>query len=392
MISDRLLAQLTDEVTIPLRVDRVLYELNGPAIFISRFGLTEMVFFKGDETKEGEFFLAAPVDREAIRSLEDGTLSIRGALSQQELLGLFVNASRNIERLGFVSIDEARAFLPKRGLGLYSSFGSNVPDVREADDRAFAFKFLGDEMLEGEMPFGIFKSLVGGTYDALRKTIVPEALRRGRDREVLEFPLLQPQLASLYIPIGKPKVDVALAERRKLKVDLDLVQDQAKFESERFSSMLERAAELAAANKLSNAFVHDHIDFLHDVLEIIPDDRSDISQLSYHSNFGPRFAAEISRQDGQRILNNYKKVVSSDVTRTAVVVGVRPKTQWLLVRDSNGREITANINPSVYQRMFANGRLQIGTRLRMKGSLTKRVDRDLIDVRGEPDLVTDRIV
>ena len=48
MTASDLVARLAGEIRLPLHIDRILYELNGPAIFTTRIGLSEVLCFKGD--------------------------------------------------------------------------------------------------------------------------------------------------------------------------------------------------------------------------------------------------------------------------------------------------------------------------------------------------------
>jgi len=103
-----------------LRPDEVLYSFDGPAIFTCRIGFDTYLFYKADEHKNGDYYVAASISPEELAALKAGELSVRGALAQQKCWLMDVDLDFEVRRYEQRHLDTAGRLLPRHGVALLS--------------------------------------------------------------------------------------------------------------------------------------------------------------------------------------------------------------------------------------------------------------------------------
>jgi hypothetical protein len=373
----------------PLVPDAVLYEFGGPAIFTTRIGLDRLLFYKSDEHELGEYYVAVALSEDEIEALKKGRLSVRGALAQPRCWLLDVDFDLNVRRYEEKRTITLTGILPSYGIPLHGSMRT-APDSIQQATSPLAFKFFGDELRDGLMPFSTFKGLVNSVYEVVRRSLIPPSLSAGRDSDLLDFPIQQPLLASLLIAIHHPSINVGLLRRRPRTKNLDpkVLVEETEAEGARFVEQIERTVEVAVRGKITKTFARDNFSLLDNIAEIIPAEQTDVSKLQLTSYFGgTEHFVEVDRAIGDRIRDAYKEVRDNTVTLTGTIVGLMERSRTFVLRNRFGRQITCYVVPSIYDNLLAEGELVIGRSLKVTGAFQKRAERDLMKVEGRPTLL-----
>lgn len=373
----------------PIKIEKTLYELEGPAIFTSRVGLDLLLFFKVEERASSDVFLVARTSTDEVAALENGAVSVRGILQKDENWLLELDLEDRILGFDRKSSDAFLSIMPPTRLPLYSHF-EEAPDVVSSSTTPLVFKFTGPALSQRGMPLSVFKGLVESVYESVRRSIVPPSLRSGRNIELLDFPVRNLEFRSLLIPLGHPEIDETLLRRRNATKDLlptNLIKE-AEVEGARFAENVERTIEKASGGSFTKSYAREQIGTLRGIADIIPHERTDFSSMYFSSNLNlERFSAYVDREVGDRIYETYKAVRGDPKTIVGRIVGQTQKSKRLLIRNRFGRETTVYLAPTVYDSMLAEGNLFIGQNLEFKGDLEKRSDRDLLKSDGRPKIL-----
>lgn len=376
--------------TEPVRVEQMLYELDGPAIFTSRIGLDLLLFFKVEERKSSDVFLVARTTADEVTALEKGAVSVRGVLQKDENWLLELDLEDRILGFDRKPSDAFLSIMPPTRLPLYSDF-KEAPDVAPSPTTPLVFKFTGPALSQRGMPLSVFKGLVESVYESVRRAIVPPSLSGGRSIELLDFPVRSLAFRSLLVPLGQPEIDETLLRKRSATrglVPSHLIRE-AEIEGAKFAENVERTVEKASGGKLTKSYARQQIETLRSISDILPHERTDFSSMYFSSSLNLQtYSAYVDREVGDRIYETYKSVRGDPKRIVGKIVGQTEKSKRLLIRNRFGRETTVYLAPSIYDSMLAQGDLFIGQNLEFKGDLEKRSDRDLLKSDGRPKILT----
>jgi hypothetical protein len=344
------------------------------------------LFFKSDEFEDGDYYLAASVSDRELSALKQGRLSVRGALSQSRCWLLQTDFDLGVQRYEEKNENEVRAFLPKSGVPLFGSFRT-APDSVAQTDALFAFKFYGDEMSEEGMPFSTFKGLVDSVYEVVRKALTPNSLLGGRDKNFIDYPVRQPEFASLLIAIDDPEIDAARlrAQRRTRNLAPEAVAEEAYQRGREFAEQIERTVDLAMEGRLPENYGRDNFEFIQQIVEILPSADSDVSKLQFSSSSGgAEVFVEVDALAGDRIRESYALVAGRDVYMTGIVDSIIGSSKTFRLKTDYGREITCQLGWNQFDELTANDRLRYGVRIGVNGRYVERQRRDWMKVEGDP--------
>jgi len=376
----------TDWAIGALEPDEILYYLNGPAIFTRRFGLANYLFFKSDEYSDGDYLLATIVDDVVLDALKSGRLSVRGALAQDTIWLVAADLDMNVVRYEAKTEADAARFLPKAGVPLRSSFRT-APDSLAQTDALFAFKFFGRDMSERGMPLSTFKEIVDKVTNVVQTALTPDSLSGGRDRRFIDYPVRQPEFASLLIAIDEPRVDTAQlrAGGRTRNLDPNAVFDEAFAKGRDFAGHIERTVDLARAGGLPDQYAADNFVFLQQLVEILPSSRSDVSKMQFSSNAsGAQVFVEVDAHAADLIRQSIKAVEHRAIYVTGIVDGLIGKSKTFRLQTDFGREVTCQLGWRQFDELVERDVLRFGVRLGVHGRYVKRDRRDLMHVEGDP--------
>lgn len=366
--------------------DEVLYYLNGPAIFTCRIGLMKYLFFKSDEHNQGDYYIAASITDRELNALREGRLSVRGALSQPHFWLIQTDFELNVRRYEEKSEGEVRALMPKPGIPVLSSFETAADSITQTDS-LFAFKFYGAELSEEGMPLSTFKSLVDNVYTVVRNALTPSSLSTGRDRRFMDFPVRQPEFASLLIAIDNPILNATQlrARDRTRNLDPNAIVQEAHERGREFADQVERTIDLAMTGQLPDQFAADNFAFLRQIIDILPATDGDVSKLQFSSNSADgQVFVEVDAVAGDRIRQSVETVERRNVYINGIVTAVLWKSKTIRLQTDYHREVTCQLGYTLFDELVAADRLKIGARIGVNGRYTSREYRDWMKVEGNP--------
>ena len=206
----------TDWKSGPITPQDVLYEFDGPSIFVSQIGLTPFLFLKQEEEDGRELFLATSVSEDEIRSLKAGRISIRGLVHHKNAWLIEADWDYRVRRYQKQDYAEFEKYLPESGIGIASKFGC-VPDNIEQANSFLSFKYESPEMSDNSIPLSVLKDLIDKTSRIIRQSLLPKNLQHGKKRKLLDFSVAPLKFASLLIAVKEPRFDTVALERRKCR-------------------------------------------------------------------------------------------------------------------------------------------------------------------------------
>lgn len=363
----------------------VLYYYDGPTIFLARVGFQECLFYKVDEQEGVDLFLVAPTNHMIVEALKSGTLSVRGAIQFQSQLWLSeVDRRLNLKRSWTVSWENMPdEFRPRHGIGVAPRAVASADSLEQAT-AFFSVKFSGDELNRWTIPFVRLKSLVDGVYASVRQIFpAPSVVGDRAFEKILGFDVFQPRLASLIIAVKEPTVDLNILKKAdRARVNVEAIRQALEANRQTFFETLSDIVREADRRDLKHGFAAEHYDTLSQVNELVPTERRDIDIVEFRAQ-SPTTTQSIVVDDrlGDRIRNGFRLVEKEGRHVTGKVVEVNAASETFVIVDkSTSRQITCVLEPGV----FRNFEPKVGERLRVRGAYGKRIRRDRIFVKGEP--------
>lgn len=371
-----------------IQPEQTLYFFDAPVIFSTQIGLQKYLFFKSDEIGNSDFFFASETSEDALLALMEGRLSVRGALMGDTIWLMELSFRREVLRFENFAISVVSSLLPEAGIAIGSNFGK-VPDTLEQATSDFSFRFFGNKIMHGSMPFSVFKSITDEVYGIVRKAFTPEVI--SSNPSFLSFPIHAPSFTSLLISLDAPKLD-----REKVKTVKDFT-DQQVSELEReveargvaFFKRLESLITDVSEQKVNSAHLPDEFDLIQSIVQIMPGEGGPISRLEVTTNrYSAREVIEIDERSGDSVREYFNSVKRSVVRVSGTIIGIAKKRHTMILQSNLGREVTCAIDQAIFDQMLVTGELKIGQRVLLEGAYTKRTRRDYIAVNGHPTILS----
>lgn len=350
--------------------------------------MQKYLFFKSDEIGNSDFFFASETSEEVLQALMEGRLSVRGALVRERIWLMELNFRREVLRFEKFAASVVYNLLPKPGIAISSDFGK-APDTLEQATSDFSFRFFGNKILHGTMPFSVFKSITDEVYGIVRKAFTPEVI--SSHPSLLSFPIRAPSFTSLLISLDAPKLD-----REKVKTTKDFT-DRQVLELEReveargaaFFKRLESLITNVSEQKVNSTHLPDEFDLIQSIVQIMPGEGGPISRLEVTTNrYSAREVIEIDERSGDSVREYFNSVKRSVVRVSGTIIGIAKKRHTIILQGDLGREVTCAIDQAIFVQMLAADELKIGQRVLLEGAYTKRTRRDYIAVNGHPTILS----
>lgn len=367
----------------------VLFEVDGPTIFTAQVGLSKMLFFKHDETDDAEIFIAAAVNDADLAALRAGRISVRGALSYREAWLIKTDFDYVVESYQAHDYSSIEPYLPPKGVGLAAKFGV-VPDSIEQADSFLSFKFIGQSMSEKSMPLSVFKELVDNISSFVRHTLLPTALKQGRNNRFFDVTIGQPKFASLLVSIKGFDFDSAgLRGFRSTKnLDPELLRREAvELGGDLWRSIAETSA-LAQQGELELGQARLHRTFLDQIATLVPSSDNDLERLeiSYHGEARPQVVT-IDQASGDRLIQAGQLDGRQHESVTGAVVEFNGIARTFVVKDDLDRQTTIAPKWRVFEELERNEALRRGVVMKITGPHWKRKRRDYMVTDDYPEII-----
>ena len=372
----------------PIKPTEILYQIEGPTIFTTFIGLTNYIFFKADEARELDIFLACPIANEELELLKAGRISVRGVLSYRSTWLIQTNARLEVEEFEEVSFNNIRELLPPSGVPLYAKHDTAPDSVPEAT-ALMSFKFVGQGMSPEAILLSTFKNLVDQISLLIRKALLPRALVDGRNNRFFDVQIAPPVLASCLIAIKTPEIDAVGLRGYKPTEFLspDRLREEAFQRGRSLWDAIEATTSAAARGELSEADIQAHREVLGQIVNLLPteDNELEMLQVTYRTDTGPK-TVSIDKAIGDRLV-----LAGSPSAMTQTIEGaimeVNGEARTFIIKNLRDRQITCALLNRIFDAMSSASQLGLGQRLRITGRFWKRKRRDYIYVEQYPQLL-----
>ena len=186
----------------PIRMEEVLFELDGPRIFTAQSASGLLLFYLADESNEALRYLVVPTNERILTRLKTGTCTVRNALAQPWLWVLDCDHHNTPLKCSQTTLDAIPAeVLPQKGITLWPHL-----------EPLFALRAIGDGLIEGSIPASVISHVINGATTALKKVtnrVFAAANSQGRKsnalRQFYDLPAQGFAYNSFEIAFGLPK-------------------------------------------------------------------------------------------------------------------------------------------------------------------------------------------
>ncbi|WP_375291826.1 hypothetical protein [Qipengyuania sp.] len=368
-----------------IRISEVLYEFEGPVVFVARVGFNELLFAKRDEGELADFFLAVETNDRIVAALRQGKLSLRGALDRPE--GWLIETDlRTIN--GFQSLAEGQFddLLPQPKIALYSRYGL-VPDTLEQAEAFIAFRFVGAAVQGGQVPLSVLQDKINDFAAFVKKALLPQALMTGRDYRFFDVEMAEPKFSSLVLAAKKPTFDEArIALSRRLEgVNPEALNLQAGNQGREFWGLLNRTLEqIDQTGELSQDFKIENQIFLTNLKGLIPSDDENLSRVEVTFNDGMNLHTAIIEGNQRRtIVAAQAEIEGFDVrTLVGVIIEVNGVAGTFIIKDMAERQTTCVMPRADFNELDDDNQLYRGRQVSITGIFTRRTRRDKLWIDG----------
>jgi hypothetical protein len=359
--------------------DEILYDFDGPMLFTSKSQFFPILCYKIDEEGSHAQYLVVPTSKAIVSKLREGQLALRSAMSQA--WGWIAEAEDRfqVRRTWSVSIDSLPAvLLPEPGYGIYPAHGIISERPSYATNPFLSIRFSGADVVGGQLPFGVFKTLVDEVATTLWAIFAPAVHAAGKKlseqtiRKAVKIPTYEPAFASLLIAIEQPTLDLS-SFRDKPDIDVGQATKNIARAYEEFFDSAKIVANAAARGEMTTGLVTDNIEATEALVPLIPTrrsffDRVEIGIRNNKDNLVINVTAADQIRDAYTISLAGKRTISGEV------VEINSTSGSFIVRSASFRNTTC-VSWSDPIRA-AISRLRNGMHVSVSGSFEKRKRRD----------------
>ncbi|UPJ76163.1 hypothetical protein [Bradyrhizobium sp. 187] len=361
----------------PILAQEVLYSFDGPVIFVAQVGLSKTLFVKFDEGDDTSFFHAGPIDENHLAALKAGELSLRGALTSDQIFIVELTQDLYVKRFWQ---DEIRLwserFLPARRIGL-------VPQVKLiwdslAEARALlALTFQGASLGRSHMPLGLLTGLVNKTHEAARRILLPPNLLSLKSASI-DFHVAPPKFSSLVLALQNPVFRKEVIQKRMPGEDApERLASEIQINGSDFVDNISELSESADKGEISLSIAQERFSSLEQIRSIVPTERNKLSELAITSNTDEkRSLVVVSHETGDKIIRARKLIEARPITDHGRIIQTNDKRYTVVYQSVRGTEVTFTMDATSFNAMEAEDSLKLGNRIRAVGYLERRTRRD----------------
>jgi len=363
-----------------IRPLEILYEYDGPTIFVAKIGFFDVIFHKFDETPEHEFFIVAQTNPKTVEALREGRLSMRGALEGDTYWIAQTAAHLEIVRTWRVDeYDLPTRILPTRHHGLLHQLNP-VPDTLEQATSFFSVKFNGPALSRQSISFRKMQSLLGEVYDVANNYLLPSVSRVSK-YSITDFELAPLKFASLLVSIRRPVVLEDAIRRRNLNVSpAEGLLGQMQQQRDDLIDGMAEVVDEAQRRELSLGFAGEHVTWIAALNTLAPSRGDDVEFVEVAA--GDTQSAKmliINAETAARIKAAHSEVARSIVRLRGKVVEVNASASTFVFKANNVRQTTCVVDPETFERMISNGELAVGAEIEAAGQFERRARRDMLN-------------
>lgn len=358
--------------------EKVIYELDGPAIFTYRLGISRYLFYKKDELAETDLFLVTPISDREVEALDSCHLSLRGAVVGRDGWLVELALTKVVVRYQELSQERVSAYLPPSGLSLDPK-KKNAPDTLAQVEAYFAMSFKGRQLRDDTILFSTFRLLVEAADETIRSVLAPERFANSR-RATIDYELYPPQLGSLVIAVKAPSFDANKLKRvtRHDPLSSHEILSQMDTNREEFFQGLARVVE--ASQKLDDdpAWIADNYQMLRQVSPVLPREGSVFESVQFSGVVADGFTSiYVDEVSGRRLAQAIDDADSVPVTEIGTIDIInKPKSTVVISTLSRDRQITCGMSRDLFESLDENPVFRQGSWVQVSGVIFERPRRD----------------
>lgn len=367
----------------------VLYEFDGPQLFVAQFGFIDAIFVRLDELVLGsDCWLCAALDERELKLIKANQLSVRAAFLKEKTWILSTDANLNVNQFWPTELRELNDdLLPVSGQALSAT--TRVPDTIEQSESYFSVGFKGGDVSSGTMLFSTLKILVDTAYDVSRKILGPQLLS-GSKSGTYDF-MVEPQIGSLIISIERPilnsdRINKKLADQGLSSDDMEGVITGQRDE---FLDAIDTLAHDARAGELEGEVDGIIRQGFEPIKYVIPNLDSSYGSIEFSARRETGVKTVVIDQVvGARIHRALDRSTENKVERVGVVVEINAESSTFLLKSRVGRLTTCIVPGDFFSRLQEEDGLEIGIVVKVAGNFQRRQRRDKIFVTKYPTVAT----
>ena len=353
--------------------------------FTAKIGFFDALLHHVGERDGSHFYLATETDAERIAALQSGRLSVRGALSGDKYWVIEANRNLVVERFWGCSADNVPASLmPPSHVPLYPYLPS-CPDYMEQSSAYFSMAFKGEKIGNRSMPFGLLRTLINGAYDATRRILSPAEFL-GSKSSTFDLPAYQPEFGSLVLALGAPLVTHKALKKRSLSEITAREQFDARRESF-FSEMAELVSD-AQTGAISDSVAEHRFALLDNIHRILPSQDSSLNEVTFAGVSDSSLRTlTVDEKAGVRINQAFKRAEGRVITEVGQVEIVNTNTKNFVYMSQRGKMVRCDLLSGHFDELIASGGLVNKAKVRVRGRLTRRTNRDQLTAEERPQIL-----
>jgi hypothetical protein len=360
--------------------DEILYDFDGPVLFTSKSRFFPILCYKTDEDSSLTQYIIVPTNKDIVARLKEGRIALRSAITQA--WGWIAEAENQfqIRRTWSIGTDSLPdAVLPEPGYGIYPAHGIVNERAAYAANPFLSIRFSGADVVAGQLPFGVFKTLVDEVATTLWAIFAPAVHAAGKKlseqtvRRAVRIPTYEPAFASLLISIEQPTVDLSVFRGDKPEInEVEAAKNIARAYEEFFDSA-KIMANAAARGEMTVSLVGDNIEATEALVPLIPTRRSFFDRVEIRSrNRKDDIVINVATAD--QIRDAYTNSLAGKRTIIGEVVEINSPSGSFIVRSASFRNTTCIAWSDPIR--GAISRLHNGMHVSVSGSFEKRKRRD----------------
>lgn len=365
-----------------IEISKVLYQFDGPILFVAKVGMLNCLFLKTDETDLGQEFISCYIDERHLEGLVEGRLSVRGAFEAQQDT-YYVLTTPRYEVLKEVKVEGSylEERLPEPNVGVFEHQGE-CPDVLQEKDAFLSVYFRGGALNRDHIPYSTLMKLLSNVQSLARNVLVPPALR-GAKASTFDFLVGDPALGSLMISIKKPTFNLSRLQQSQNNRELtrEAVNQGTAYHKDHFFSEVEELIQTPFRPMPSDDIEEENV--FESIKELLPSDDTPYTNVSFSTQAGDRLRTiSISREKADRVRSSYSRSNSTRKNCLGVVVEINAASRTLLLRLPRGAIVTCSFSRDAFDELRENAKFVIGAQLLLTGNLTERTRRDFLEVES----------
>ena len=375
-----------------LQPTHILYELdNDVMLFVSATRRSLSVLcYKIDNDDGFSQYVVSPTSDIVIDKLINGNISLRMAVAQPWLWVVeAANSDFAVRATWTLSPDSIpEAMLPKAGRSLFNSRSIILErtTVREKD-AYLSVKFRGGDIRNGTIPFGVIKNSLEEVYRSLWRIFAPGIKRATRNvndktlRRIVNIPTYEMAHASLLIEIEKPEIDLTVIRGNnepEINVSDALINVDSAHRD--FLNSTQVIRQTLQAGLITQNLADDNFDAIEAVASIVPRRNSFFNAIEINGRHPDRLIQPlvINAEQGNAIREVYENARFAIRTIEGEIFLVNSLSHQFTM-SAAARKVTCVATTDGQRARVAT--LQPGDRAIVRGYLTPRVQRDLMEMQ-----------